>query len=579
MQLSDDKRFQNLPPDDIREIIRNTVTAEGWKYIFIEHTFWYNLRTRCKHDISNMPIVALNNTSNRPIAVTDVEVFKQKETDEESYNRIGRWCYNADYVHQNITSEVSHKVTCCHDGYKVSIEGHAICNPITEGHFFQRPLEEIKPLFVGQLMGQNGGSPFRTVYSVAGTYHDNIIQTTNGGFIKRTASIVQLLTRCSSDVLQNKTRLIQTVQNARFPKNDEIAYKDITCDRYTIGTKEDLAKCEAENKLSAYYPTITADMCKDLLDNLPRIDIDFGCFGLGSAGTGVLDMLSRSILFEKYMLVDFDKVENKNLRNQWYYNNQINQTKAQASDYHMKYRAHSYHYIENIARNCKFQDIEFRIYKFKYVMSAFDRIDTRLEFLDTLLHEKTQAKFLFDARYDDLTASVFFIDLENKDEVEYYKQGLLSDKIAFDKLEAERKCDTADKFKQWLESKGVFTQYCGSTKALLAAHVGIDRYDEAIICPLTEEEKYATIRGGCGKERCMEMFTNFYNKFKTECSELMLPAEESSCVRQNFIDIYHYASTFIFDAIKAMESETPKKLFTHIDVTTDPLPNSMILRK
>ena len=576
MQLSDDKRFQNLPPEDIREIIRNTVTAEGWKYIFIEHTSWYNLKTRCKHDITNMPIVAIANTSNRPIAVTDVEVFKQKETDEESYDRVGRWCYNADYVHQNITSEISHKVTRCHDGYKVSIEGHAICNPITEGHFFQRQLEEIKPLFIGQLMGQNGGSPFRTVSSVAGTYHYNVINTTNGGFITRTAPIVQLLTRCPSDVLQNKTRLITAIRDARFPKDNEVAFKDITNDKYYIGTQEELEECKKKNSLSAYYPIITAEMCKNLLDNLPRIDVDFGCFGLGSAGSGVLDMLSRSIFFEKYMLVDFDRVESKNIRNQWYETNQINQSKVQASDYHLKYRNIAYSYKEIIPKNCKFEDIDFRIYKFKYVMAAFDKIQTRLDFLDKMLEEKTQCKFLFDARYDDLTASVFFIDLENKDEVEYYKQGLLSDLEAFKKQEANRVVDSWEKFQKWLESQGTFSTNCGGTKRILE-RLGINR--TWLVCPRTSEGLWDD-NHRCGGDECMKVMKDMYEHYKELIAkQLLLPEEESSCVRQNFIDIYHYASTYIFDAIRAMEAENPKKLFTHIDVTTDPLPNSMILRK
>ena len=579
MQLSDDKRFQNLPPEDIREIIRKTVEAEGWKYIFLEHTYWYNLKTRCKHDIYNMPIVAIANTSNRPLAVTYVEVYKEEEDNFGFYKSIGRWCYNADYVHQNITIENTTKMTREQNGYKVRIEAHAICNPITEGHFFQKPLEQIKPLFIGQLMGQNGGSPFRTVSSVAGTYHDNVINTTSGGFIKRTAPIIQLLTKCSSDILHNKTRLLSAIQNARFPQNKEVAFKNIAADRYHIGTQEELEECKKNNSLSAYYPVITAEMCKQLLENFPRVEVDFGCFGLGSAGSGVLDMLSRSILFERYLLVDFDTVESKNLRNQWYESNQIHQPKIQASNYRFSYRNQG-NYREIILKNAKFQEIPFNLYDFKYVMSAFDSIETRLEFLDTVTSEQTRAKYLFDARYDDLTASVFFIDLQNKDEVEYYRQGLLEDKKAFDKLEQKRKCTTFDKFKQWLEEHECFSTSCHSTRILLSEACGLSRYQidsTEVVCPRIRQDY--PVDNTCGKEDCLAMFEEFYNKYKEQCSELTLAEPESSCIRQNFIDIYHYASTYIFDAIRVMESENPKKLFTHVDVTTDPLPTAMILRK
>ena len=291
-------------------------------------------------------------------------------------------------------------------------------------------------------------------------------------------------------------------------------------------------------------------------------------------------MLSRSIFFEKYLLVDFDTVESKNLRNQWYESNQIHQTKVQASNYRFSYRGQSNH-KEIIPRNAKFQEIQFHLYDFKYVMSAFDSIETRLEFLDTVTSEQAKAKYLFDARYDDLTASVFFIDLENKDEVEYYRQGLLEDKKAFDKLEQERKCTTFDKFKQWLEQHDCFSTSCSSTKILLANKCGIPSYQidstELIICPRVEQDfpNYNL----CGKKDCLARFEEFYNKHKEPCSKLTLAESESSCIRQNFIDIYHYASTYIFDAIRVMESENPKKLFTHVDVTTDPLPTAMILRK
>lgn len=578
MQLSDDKRFQQLPPEDLRELIRKAVEKQGWKYIFIEHTSWYNLRTRCKHDIYNMPILALHNDSNRPIAITTVEISKKKE-DSDRYDFLGRYTYNVDYVHQNITTEISHFTTNDVEGHKITLWGHAICNPITQGHFFQMPLENIKPLFVGQLMGQNSGSPFRAVDSVAGTYQDLMIKNNmTGAFIKRSASIVQLLSRCPNDHLCNKYRLSNILQNTAFPTENQVAYKRIDYNHYIIGSVEEMEKAKENKDLSAYYPVITAEMCKDILDNIPRIDIDFGCFGLGSAGSGVLDMLSRSILFEKYMIVDFDTVESKNIRNQWYEMDQIHLNKVAASEHHLKYRQHSGHNIEITSRNDKFETINFNLFKFKYVMSAFDKIQTRLEFLTRITDEKSDVKYLFDARYDELTASIYFIDLQNKEEVDYYAKGLLSDKAAFDKLEAKRKTDTLEKFIQYLEGRGCFTQYCGSTKRLLANHVGIPAEDDSLRCPRIKEVEIDTITK-CHGEDCINMFTKFYEQYKEKCSELLLPEEESSCVRQNFIDIYHYASTFIFDAIKAMESDTPKKLFTHIDVTTDPLPNSIILRK
>jgi len=576
-QLSDDLRFQELPPEDVREQIRQSMDKAGWKYILIEHTTWYNHKTRCKHDIYNMPIIAQGNTSSRPKAITELYV----ETKEigSIWERKAHYVYNRDYVHVNICNRTSSDSGVIelpdkddeNKRYKLYYE--SICNPITQSHFFTtKSLDELKLIFTGQLMGQNNNSPFRTVDSVAGTYYDGCLLVQNSTtFIKRSAPILQLLTKASIYDLQKKEYLLKKLQEIKFPKENEVACKLIGDTYYTIKTKEELEEFKERKSISAYYPIITHEMCTDIINNIPKMDIDFGCFGLGSAGTGVLDLLSRSIFFDSYLLVDFDTVESKNLRNQWYTRNNISLNKTKSSEAILKSRKSSFTAdgITILSYNKKFQEVPLQNFNFKYVFSAFDSIEARLEFVKTLHDNKVEAQYLIDTRYDDLTASVFFIDMKEQDQVDYYLNGLVEDKKAFDNINKDKIIKTEEDFINYLETKNCFANSCSNTqKELMRKMKPGYSTGEYFSCPGTT----------CGGEACRNMYKQVFNNVIKDKITLYKTEEESSCVRQNFMDIYHFASTFVFDAIRQIEDKQPKP-FTHVDVTTDPLPKSLLIRK
>jgi hypothetical protein len=72
-----------------------------------------------------------------------------------------------------------------------------------------------------------------------------------------------------------------------------------------------------------------------------------------------------------------------------------------------------------------------------------------------------------------------------------------------------------------------------------------------------------------------------YERCKEKCKDIRridIPAAESSCLRQNFIDIYKYASTFVFAAIREIEAGNPKP-FTHVEAQTDKFPSHMVVGK
>lgn len=577
VQLSDDLRFQNLPPEEIRERIRKSMDAVNWKHILIDHTTWYNQITRCKHDIYNMPIIATGNNSSRPKAICEIK--KEIRSDETSPWMSGEtYIYNKDYVHINICiyrpgdseSGRLNLLDSENKNIRYVISYICICNPITQAHFYSaKSLEELKLIFTGQLMGQNTNSPFRTVHSVAGTYEDKCLYTTTGSiFIKRSAPIIQLLTKASIHDLQKKEFLIKQMQELKLPKENEVACKLINENRYIIVKKENLDNFKETKSLSAYYPVITYEMCKDLLENIPRMDIDFGCFGLGSAGTGVLDLLSRSTFFSTYLLADFDYVESKNLRNQWYVRNDVGNYKTIASEAKLKARKESMAALNNftvMSFKTKFQNVPLQNFNFKYAFSAFDSIEARLDFVKTLHDQKISVQYLIDTRYDDLTASVFVVDMNNQEQVDYYLNGLIEDKKAFDNKEEDFLVKTSDDFIQYLDENNCFTDRCSAIQRDIKRK--LETSEDIFPCP-----------SNCSNEKCIAMFKEAFDKYIKDKLRLYKKKEESSCVRQNFMDIYHVASAFVFDAIRQIESKEEKP-FTHVDVTTDPLPKSLLIRK
>ena len=160
------------------------------------------------------------------------------------------------------------------------------------------------------------------------------------------------------------------------------------------------------------------------------------------------------------------------------------------------------------------------------------------------------------------------MDTGNEAEMEYYKQGLLSDKEAFDKMREEKSLQSWEEFKDWLEKHYVFTSGCAAfcndiDKALDQDFVQMPCVDSNI---------------ECSSEGCYNFFKNMWEQHKDVIKRACYSEGESSCLRQNFIDIYKFTSSFVFAAIRAIESEEEKP-FTHIDATTEGIPRSMIIRK
>lgn len=572
--LSDETRFKQLPTTEEWLAFRRIVEENNGKVLIIDETYWHNALTRCKGIVKDIPVFAACDDSDRTGAILSIEknVYNVTRTEttgtseaSESLEKIDelstRWVFNMDYAHTNITSSTS---TYTYTKYinnnmqciKYTILYEAICCPISRHHLFYKDLNELTLIFKGQLMGQNSGSPFRRVESVANNYEDIALRDGRGAFIKRTAPVIQLLLKMSLNDIAHATDLADRINSISLPPSEEyVALKLIQNSHYTVHKKSEITP-EFEEKISAYYPQITYEQTKDILDNIPKIEVNVGVMGLGSASTGILDQICRSTWFNKYLLCDFDYVEDKNLRNQWYIRSNIGQSKCQSSRTQIG-NLRNLSSTEVILKQCRFQDANLSAYEFKYIVSGFDSIDCRLELLNNIIDGTIKAKYLIDTRYDDLNSSIFLIDLSNEDEVNYYKTGLEQDKEVFDKQLEEKQLKNIDEFMAYLEENNIFQQGC----SLLHNTIGAEENCE----------------GNCQSEDCINHFKNLWETHHDNIVKKCVPQEESSCVRQNFIDIYKYTSSFVFAGIRGIEEEE-KKLFTHIEATTEGVPKNMIVR-
>ena len=600
VSLCDETRFQVLPTEEEWTYIKQNVEKKDKKLFLIPKTHWYNIITRCKGTVTNIPIYGSTRSSERVWAITQIEQRKtiSKEAfDREEYDKaadnpttwspskiftVKTWVFNKFYAHVNITTEVYSDCITVKEATEedtsaeyFKIQGSPICCPVSAYHMFSKDEEELKLIMQGQLMGQNTGSPFQTVYSVANNYIDVGLKTqTYQNWIKRTAPLIQLLTKKETDLLRNTTTLAEEMHKLTLPKDEsEALVKLLINDSYVIKSVDEIEELKAAGKVSAYYPVIKYDQVKDLKENIPKMDMDVACLGLGSAGTGILDQLSHSNYFNNYFLCDFDRVEAKNTRNQWYTNGYCGAFKAEASVGILN------HYTVgvlgtgrrtsptfNIRKYIgKFQEAGLEAYKFKYVISGFDSIEARLELLQHVKEEKIETRYIIDVRYDDLNASIFFVDTTDPAQVSYYEKGLLSDKEAFDKTEDENKIQTWEEFYKILQDNATFTCMCADTRARIAGSAGN--------CPINHNHS-------CNSPECRAAWKTIFENYKSRIQKIYSKPEatETSCVKQNFIDIYKYASTYVFAAIRELEFGNAKP-FTHIECTTDVLPHSMVLRK
>lgn len=331
------------------------------------------------------------------------------------------------------------------------------------------------------------------------------------------------------------------------------------------------------SKLSKYYPIIKAKDLKDEIDKIPKKSVDLIALGLGSAGSGVIDQLMRTTMAKSYVVVDFDMVESKNLRNQMYSRRHVGDYKSRAMESMIVNIVSG---LECISYNTKFQEVPFNRFKTKYIQLGFDSIKTRVEAFKKVADGTIEAEYIIDTRYDDLEASIYFVDVKDKAQMDYYYQQLMSDGEA---LEGEAIEQKPIPWKKWTqkEIKPISDRTSIGSCAPFHERLGVS-------CPCNTTD--TCLLGSCYSRECMLAHQEVYNKNKItrEAVETAwkaiygagrtAPTVESSCVKWNIIDIYKFASAYVISAIREIKDGKDKP-FTHVEVTTNGMPKHIVMKK
>jgi len=368
------------------------------------------------------------------------------------------------------------------------------------------------------------------------------------------ASYLSLITRRSDKYLM--TNIHQHL--ASIPKNIWY-YKH----ENETGYQSTSANPKSFTGLSSYYPIIDSNEVASNLGELPKQEVDIAVLGLGSAGGNIIEQLMRTTMVSKYLVCDFDIVEKKNLRNQPYTSEHIGSDKAYSAKHLITSKIAKGDSCIDFKK--KFQDVDWKYYTTKYIVLGFDSIATRIEAFKMVADGTIQAEYIIDTRYDDLEASIYFIDVKDKVQMDYYYQQLLSDgNILEGEVEPE-------KFKRWNKTTAkLFVGRCGVSCTASHHGVGLDN----VRC----------VGGRCGDAECTAGIVKSLNDNKvlrSAVDKVTIPSTaqpESTCVKWNIIDIYKFASSYVTCTIREIQDKRPKQ-FTHIEVTTDGLPKQIVMKK
>jgi len=546
--------------ETIRKFLDEYAEQGILKYSYIEKVKIRNRITRNQDLIRDIFMLATGNNCNKPWFLIGIKKYRTNKVYISHY----------DLTHWNMQGSMNTWTL----GNGDVIYYRSFCNPVLQDHIWKNP-DTASKILKGNLMEGNPNDRYRDPNSVDVDQYcrcfNNVL-----GMVKSKCELKEIFINCFDGTIDNNNLLrYQQTKGTLMADHDKVyAYCTPTNTfdydwQWRMIKQDDIGKVW---RLSNYYRPFSYRNVKDD-EEIPTVEVDVTCCGCGSAGANIMEQLARLNYFTKqFVLVDFDRVEEKNLRNQPYTNQQITSSKVSALKGIIQRSMPHSRAISVNTFNQRFQDVFWKVYDNKYIISGFDSIDCRLELFDKILKGEIKAKYLIDARYLDLDCSLFFIDTSNEDEMKYYHKLLLEDKTEFDKLpKPEPKVST-----QWtLEDVSKWGGYEGnncihSTCSSCASMLGIS--GNGTIC----ERTTGRIEMSCGGDKCLELI-----KEQLELHNVPNPYSaqaESSCVSENLIHIYKLVSSWVVSNIRSIETEE-KKLFTHVDITAEPLPNAIILRK
>lgn len=373
-----------------------------YRIVFIGNGLWANKNTRETELVNNIWILGYN-SSDKPIFIKQVRIEEKDISTVIEFKDLKHTNISAGY--SDVKFELGNK--------EITITGQKFCNPYTAYQVLNEKDEKItKGIIKTNLLSQNFDDAYCEVHSCKNADNDVFITD-------KSVSPIELINANSYKEIKDQLEDIKNIEK----ENIYAKYKGDNY--YTLISKRNYRK--NRELFSDYYPAFDKKYIDSLNIEIPKDKYDIGVYGVGSAGTAILDSLCRSEWTKNIYLCDYDYVEEKNLINQWYDKNNINEYKVLSCS----------GIIRSLSRkniNFKidydiktFQNTNYTKKKFKYIVSGFDSIETRLEFFEKVKSGEIETDYLIDCRYLDLGSSVYFIDVNDKEQMKLYEENLMSD--------------------------------------------------------------------------------------------------------------------------------------------------------
>lgn len=318
-----------------------------------------------------------------------------------------------DFDHPNVgTSINSYSI----EGTPFTLNFLNICTPL--GHIiYDDPLAA--DIIASQMSGHNKQSPLRgcrlTGYD-NGDYRINRMNLMS----KATSNPIELITGTNymGSSLAAMVEFRQRIQEEGY-------YIKLKHENHYRFVKE----LPPSEEISSYYPVFTTEELRKIVGEIPREHFDVGIFGCGSANSGIIYQLSRCNMFNKFLLLDFDRVELKNIRNQIYTNTSVGSNKTYAMSNYLLITGTTLNRDRVIKRiDDRVENKDFTSYEFDYLLVGFDNIEAREVVLNKIKSGEIKTKYLVDTRYQGLTSSLYFIDVSKSEQLKFYEEQLLGDK-------------------------------------------------------------------------------------------------------------------------------------------------------
>lgn len=540
----------------VKEIL-DIYTAEGKiKYSYIEKVKLSNPLTKTKQQIKDLFFISSGDTSHKPLFINGV------------YEGNKLYILHEDLTHYNMRSSRE----------KYYLDGHTLlttifCNTVLMCHIWKNP-ETAAKILKGNLLEGNPNDSYRNVKSVEADKVVEQIYLKNGIKIKPSTTLEQVISRmsnpeeCKDENIRTEINDIHQQLNSDHNKcyaMSALASEASLYFLYQVINKEEIKN--GKYIVSNYYKTYDY---KDIDETIKfeRLEKDVCCIGLGSAGGNIIEQFAKLNYFNSYLFIDFDNVENKNLRNQPYEWNNIGNTKVSSMNSFMSYYGITKPTVTT--KNNKYEDVNFNSYKFKYLISGFDTLECRKGVLEKIKSGEIETQYLIDARYKDLDSSLFIIDVNNKEQLEYYEKQLEEDIKEIEAQPVKENYNwTPEDAYVWASNKAIFRGYCSRVAKELGYEVNeSDRMYN--ICHFITGKKNNVC---CESDACRECIAQ-----ALEEKHIKNTYNTNSCYSSNIIHIYKITSAWVTSAIRSIETDN-KKYFTHVDITTDPIPNAIVLKK